>query len=89
MSPELTEMASGSSRIMANEVSDFPDPDSPTRAKTSPCLISKLIPFNNLSGPTVRLRFSTHKSVFMTYSLGLTQSAHGLRVRFQPKPKST
>ena len=40
-SPEETEITSGSSRMIAREVKDFPDPDSPTNANISPCLISR------------------------------------------------
>ncbi len=44
-SPCITLAAEGSRRIMDRAVIDFPLPLSPTRAKVSPALIEKLMPF--------------------------------------------
>jgi len=40
----------GGSRMMASEVADFPEPDSPTRPRTSPGAMLKLMPWTTGRG---------------------------------------
>ena len=42
----------GSSPMMASEVTDFPEPDSPTTASTSPGRTSKLVPRTAVTSPS-------------------------------------